>query len=500
MKITLLLLSFFLLENSYLKAQSLFGLDKTFANNGIYVGDTGGFARMVVQLDKKIIVTGGETINGQNIYVVRRFNEDGTIDASFANNGLFRPDGLGFNFVSTLPACLQPDGKILIGGSADTGVTNGDFLLIRLKQDGSLDSSFGGGGYIIPAYFTSTTTAIYETIRSIAFQPDGKILAYGLINFGDDTLQVMRFQANGEIDSSFGINGRAKLFYGFHYPTPNDIALLPDGRIVVGADAKMDALNGARAFLSIRLLSDGNLDTSFNHTGLGYTNNNLPGLIYCKAMNQQVDGKVLLAGYADSLAIVRLDASGQLDNSFGKGGIAKIEGGFTIRNATMHLQSDGKILLSAQIDTANYLFRIQPDGSLDNSFGLNGKLIIYGFSIGAITTQQNAHILAAGMLTRKTAIMRLTPNATNVPKVSTTYEVTIYPNPASEYLYIHNPTAYELSQVMLYSSIGKLVLTQSHPNTNRLSTESLADGMYYLKLSLSNHQQVIKKIIIQKND
>ncbi len=103
--------------NALCLAQPLYGLDPTFANNGIYVGDTGSYGRIVVQPDKKIVVTGHKKINGTTyVSVVQRFNDNGTVDNSFADNGQFRFDGLGFNFVSIQPLCVQSDGKILLGG------------------------------------------------------------------------------------------------------------------------------------------------------------------------------------------------------------------------------------------------------------------------------------------------------------------------------------------------------------------------------------------------
>src|SRR5690606_29387117 len=111
----------------------------------------------------------------------------------------------------------------------------------------------------------------------------------------------------------------------FTYPRSNGVSILPDGRSIIGAKTKIDSLNGASAFTAIRLLPDGNLDTSFNHTGVAYTNTNLPGLLYCKAMSLQPDGKVLLAGYADSIAVARFDTTGQIDNSFGNNGLVKLD-------------------------------------------------------------------------------------------------------------------------------------------------------------------------------
>lgn len=75
----------------------------------------------------------------------------------------------------------------------------------------------------------------------------------------------------------------------------------------------------------------------------------------------------------------------------------------------------------------------------------------------------------------------------------------IFPTPATDYIYFDNQTGQKLLQITIYSTDGKLILTQSHPHTNRLSTEGLADGIYYLRIGLADHMNLTKKVLIQKN-
>ena len=510
MKKVLLLLLFCLPVSFNSYAQLLYGLDPTFANNGIYMGDTGGYTRLVVQPDNKIIVTGAEVENTTYMYIVRRLNEDGTKDASFANNGCFKISALGLNNTIVTLLYLQPDGKVLLGGSADTGITNQDFLLIRLKQDGNLDSSFGGGGYVMTSYINTLTSAISDAMSSITLQPDGKIIAYGSTKFLSDTLQVIRYHPDGRVDSSFGVNGIVRLAEGFEYPTPNDIALMPDGRIVVGVKARISSLNppwGTYAFTAIRLLSDGSLDTSFNHKGMAYTNKNLGGLLYCKAMCLQPDGKILLAGHGDSLAVIRFDVTGTLDYSFGKIGIAKIDYGDT---HTLELQQDGKILLGGKNDTNAIIYRLLSNGNIDNDFGMNGVIstsLLTAFS--DIVIQPDYKLLSCGYNVinpqgsfnySKPFIARFMPDAANsVMNLFLDGNLTVFPNPATDYINIDVPTSQNPLHIALYSIDGKLLRTQTHPGTNRLSTYGLADGIYYLHIRFANHATLVKKIIIQKH-
>lgn len=493
----LLLLCFW--GNLYSAAQSLYGLDPTFANNGIYLGDTGVYGHILVESDGKIIVTGREKRNGayEN---VKRFNEDGTIDYGFADNGFFtllQANGNPLAWFNSV--CFQSNGNILLGGGGS------DFVLVKLKPNGQIDSSFGNNG------ITTTAFSGNEIITSVTFQNDGKIIACGQGQGINDVIIVARYKSDGMLDSSFGINGIVVSngnTWGLDDPTPNDVASMPDGRIVIGATARINALNDY-AFTVIRLLPNGNLDTSLNHTGITYSNLNLPALSYCKVMRLQPDGRILLGGYADSIVILRFDTSGQLDNSFGSGGIEKIAPG---DGRAMELLPDGKIII-AGIATAGMptnpgvvMYRRQPNGTIDQSFGMNGKISSYDFNVfNGVALQMDGKILVCGNSIYNTspsypvtAIARFMPNATNLKERNLNNLIDIYPNPANNYIYINNRTNQNIQQLSLYSTDGKLLQTHTGSFINRLAIDGLADGIYCLHISFTNYITIIKNVIIQK--
>lgn len=531
-----------LLACPFTYAQSINSLDSSFAASGIYIGDSGAVVKMAVQPDGRIVIVDGERKYGRQTMAMR-FNSNGSIDSSFAENGRFYPP-TGLENAGIVSVCLQPDGKIIIAGTADTGATHSDLLLLRLKGDGTIDSSFGGGGYVLTSY-----DAASDTLASIALQPDGKIIAYGYFNDGQDTLQVMRYHTDGSPDSSFGMYGRVKLCEGFTNAMPNNIAMMPDGRIVVGGDADINALNGASAFIAIRLLPDGSLDTAFNHTGMAYTDIDLnlpPPLPFltqhyaCKAMRMQTDGKVLFIGHVylynsitsvvtpDTAIIVRLDSLGKLDSSFGGNGAPKLPDIIVspysaTRLVDMLVQSDGKIVFGINSmdifnPTASYvIFFMLPDGSMDNSLYWGGSYgTIWGpyqpyqfdvFTMKNMVLQPDGKLLVGGYNKNqpdsRLYIGRHFVNATPTSVSSSIQQqedaIAVYPNPAAEYIYIDHPAKQTIRKLSLYSLDGKRLLTKTYPYADRLSTEGLANGIYYLKLSLDNHQQVTKKIIIQKD-
>jgi uncharacterized delta-60 repeat protein len=154
-------------------------LDTTFANNGIFATTTGVSAAnaIAIQSDGKIVVAGTGFANGGFTDMLIRLKTDGTLDASFGSGGIVNlvPGGnvvLAFGFFAL---SIQSDGKI-VAAAAGASRTQPLMQAARVETNGSLDTSFGSGGF---------TSAIVFPLESgnLALQPDGKILvASGLGN------------------------------------------------------------------------------------------------------------------------------------------------------------------------------------------------------------------------------------------------------------------------------------------------------------------------------
>lgn len=274
---------------------------------------------MALQPSGKILIGGQFTINGATKYFVR-LNMDGTLDASFIN-GLPGPDG----FVERI--AIQPDGKILIGGyfSNVNGVSR--VGIARLNADGTLDTGFGNGQAGVENSISSALT----------LQPDGKILIGGQFTEvnGVPRDHLARLNSDGTLDPSFpdGLAGASNII-----TVVNDIALQPDGKILVGGGDIIDDNEKRIA----RLNSDGTLDVSFAN-GLAGTNQ------VVQAIAVQPDGKILIGGVFAFVhgttrnRIARLNTDGTLDTTF-LNGQAGASGGFNAVNV-IALQPDGKILI-----------------------------------------------------------------------------------------------------------------------------------------------------------
>jgi len=158
-------------------------LDDTFGSVGKVVYDTGGSdqaASVLVRADGKIVVAGTSATLGAPSMEAIRFNRDGGPDASFGSGGRGMPEFDGAS--AGVAAALQPDGKIVLAGTAVPPYT---VALARLGADGALDRSFGSAGMITVDFDSDASGS------ALALQPDGKLLVGGQIQVGAVLARLM---------------------------------------------------------------------------------------------------------------------------------------------------------------------------------------------------------------------------------------------------------------------------------------------------------------------
>jgi uncharacterized delta-60 repeat protein len=293
-------------------------------------------------------------------------------------------------------AALQNDGRIIVAGYSDNGI-NRDIVVLRYNTDGSLDTGFGSGG-----------VATYDSGKSdygiaVTLQNDGRIIVVGRSNNGtNDDLVVLRYNADGSLDSYFGTSGVATYDSG-----NNDfgiaVTLQKDGRIIVGGGSN----NGTNDDLVVlRYNADGSLDTGFGTNGVViYDNGNGE---YGNAVALQGDGRIIVAGQSNNgtdndLVLLRYNTDGSLGTSFGTGGVAIYDSGNSDIGNAVTLQDDGRIIVAGQsnngTDNDLVLLCFNADGSLDTGFGTNGVATYdsgstdYGY---AVALQEDGRIIVAG--------------------------------------------------------------------------------------------------------
>lgn len=375
---------------------------------------------ITIQPDGKILVQGDfYTYNGASANQLIRLNTDGSQDNTFSVNVLS----------NTIKAvALQPDGRIVIGGSFSEVNGNIAYSVARVNTDGSYDPSF-----------TLNIGATWNTIHSMAAQPDGKILIGGLLNGTGNV--IMRLNLDGTQDLSFALGGSngsydrfrvilpqtdGSVFVGGYFSTYNsinhrgvvhllsngtidpgftigyssgeyrdvyDMIVLPNGKIIAVGGRSVN--NNSAGNCLTQLNADGSIDAGFTSLALGSNTADSGNLSNIYTVSERIDGTFLMGGsfgtYTNSarnlLAVLNTD--GTLVESFNaqKSANASVD--------VVTTQTDGKVLIGGQFTSydgflSHHIARLNIDGSIDQTF--NSGFIITGI-VNAITLQPDGKIV-----------------------------------------------------------------------------------------------------------
>ena len=291
----------------------------------------------------------------------------GAVDTCFGTNGTVTTDITNDRDYSRVLA-LQSDGKIVVAGISGYSATagNADFTVVRYNTDGSLDTSFNDDGIVITDIGPGTNDDDY--CRGMAIQPNGKIIIGGRSFLTPSTygLVVVRYDTDGSLDTTFDGDGKAQ----FEMPAIIEMygfALQSDGRILI---AGRSFLNGVFTGLIARFNTNGSLDTSFGTNGS--TTASVSGIF---SVALQPDGKIIASGTQGpdpAFAIARLNPNGSLDTSFGTNGVTTYHPTVNDQNWFVKQRFDGQIFIGGhsqvvQGDARGILLRYGQDGTLGQS-------------------------------------------------------------------------------------------------------------------------------------
>jgi uncharacterized delta-60 repeat protein len=354
-------------------------------------------------------------------FAAARFTSGGVLDTTFGDAGVVSFDFAGSSYAQAV--AIQPDGKIIaLGGTAPAS-----FALVRYNSDGSLDPSFGYFGRV------TTTIGLGSSANAMQLQPDGRIVTAGYYyytNFSGNVFgfALVRYNANGSLDTSFGTDGKVSTSFGPSEDYATGLAPQTDGKIVAVGNTQVDSINHIFNIAVARYTADGLLDTSFGGTGK-LVAQVAAGQSMASAVVVQADGKIVVGGYgqvgtATDFALLRFLPGGSLDNSFGSFGRVTTDFGATnsAYGNALALQPDGKIILAGRVMLGSLgvvaLARYNRDGTPDPSFGTGGKLttqvgIAYDYA-NSVAVMPNGKILVAGRSQQGNednfAILRYLPN------------------------------------------------------------------------------------------
>jgi uncharacterized delta-60 repeat protein len=271
------------------------------------------------------------------------------------------------------------------------------FASVRaFSAPGDLDATFGAGGQV------TTDMGGDDGIAAVLLRPNGKIVAIGSSDQNPSRIAVAQYDALGAPDPGFGAGGTLTTTVPTDDAFGDDGVVLPDGRLVVAG-------RGANDFALVRYDAAGALDPTFGNDGVA-TIVPHPMNGAAQAIVRQPNGKLVAAGYVDNgtdfdFAVRRYEADGSIDLTFGDVGLVTTAFGSQRDIATdVVLAPDGRIVVVGYTyvtdsDTDIALARYRPDGSLDASFGLGGK-VITGLAISdlanAVALQPDGKIVVVG--------------------------------------------------------------------------------------------------------
>lgn len=420
-----------------------------------------------------------------------RYNSDGVLDNTFDSDGIVSTDIPGGNGELGYAIAIQADGKILVVGSASNTITLADFCVVRYNSDGSLDNTFDADGIV-----TTDVGADDDIAFSVAIQNDGKIVVAGESRNGSFDFAVCRYNTNGSLDTTFSADGKLTTAMGSGNDAGRSVKIQNDGKILVGGEGYFSG--SGFDFALARYNTDGTLDNSFSGDGKVFTGF---GNFYEGGASVliQADGKIVVAGSSNTVfALVRYNANGSLDNTFDTDGRLTTIIGSSANGRSALLQNDGKIVVaggsSDGTDNDFALARYNPDGSLDNSFDSDGKLItdidgLYDYCY-AVALQPDGKILAAGYnldlvdSTNDFIVARYYDGYIGIEESAGTEEVNIYPNPTGGMVSL-NTVYYSGQPYSVLNGSGQILAT-GLINGNQLDLSSLLPGVYYLNIGESH--------------
>ncbi len=375
-------------------------LDPTFGNGGrVFINIDASpvaAASLVLQSDGKLLIgvaTNLGVATSVDLSVVR-LNPDGTLDSGFGAGGMASFDVPGIT-ASTQLVVLQGSGKIIVAGPAwkDDNPDRPFFALARYLTDGTLDPTFGSGGFVLEDY-----NSAQASITALLVQLDGRLVAAGsaLEANAKTDMAFTRFNGDGSIDGTFGMNGRliVDLSGAGNASSARSLVRRVDGELIVaGSEGNSSGLHA----VLLALTADGAVDSSFGMGGHEILDIANEQIYSYPQLGTQSNGKILMSevatqnnGNSCELLVTRLDESGYVDLTFGTSGRATLPLDSCFGGVNVFVGPDDHILISRSslyispwdygppdnCDCTLLVTRLTENGARDVAFGVDGTASI----------------------------------------------------------------------------------------------------------------------------
>lgn len=428
---------------------------------------------------------------GNSAFLVR-YNSNGNIDTLFGadNNGL-----VDTGLINPYRLAKQSDGKMLIS-------TLGG-LIKRFTADGYLDTGFANSGIL--DFSPTATNGLVDFVDNIITSSDGKIYIVFDLYFNNlYSIGLYRLNNDGSIDTTFGVDGIATARFDtidvIDREWPTDAFIQSDNKIVMACSINN---NGNWIGGIVRFNATGTLDTTFGingkvtaQTGTYYYPYTIKGTQNNKFM---IDARI-----SNTRLVTQFNSDGSYDTSFGTNGSVTIP----YSSGDMVLQPDGKILCSANGE----ILRYTTNGSLDTGFGTNGTLTTsiytnYNHVINKLLWTQNGKLLEGGYTFTGSkyigTLIRYTDLALGTLDFAVTEnKILVYPNPIeSEATFCYTLEENSVISITITDMMGRVVKTIlsndlqiSGSYKQIVAIGEMASGNYLLVFSSPKGKQSIKLI------
>jgi uncharacterized delta-60 repeat protein len=398
-------------------------LDRSFGVNGMAFFDTGFNADAVaIQSDDKIVMgTSCYRADIGNHFCMWRLTADGAVDTTFNGGNLvitqMGPVGAESSRIMRLFAL--PDGKILAAGYTDREVTGGTryslVAVARFMPNGTLDTTFGNGGRF---FDTATVHPTGARLVDAALQTDGKLaLLAGDPFAGTPRIVLLRLNANGTLDQTFGNGGRADRDYGSLSDYAGSVALGADGKITVGGRGLMSPAFG---YVVERYLANADYDTTAGQNGRVRFSDGSQGPVMRK-VSILPDGSTIAMGSSYNgawprIMIAKLRNDLSFDTGFNSTGISSpaLTPSQNCDSLDLIPKRDGRLTFTANCIISSDTFygpnqelaRLTSTGQPDRQFGIDGHVARRHRSYnGQIVVQSTGKIVVCGRATAQSGPM-----------------------------------------------------------------------------------------------
>lgn len=441
-------------------------------------------------------------------------------DNTFASNGIY---DVGNGSYYSWAMAQDSSGRIY---SSYTTPNSVESFLFRLTPQGALDSTFGNNGILqLP----------YTLQNQLRIQPDGGLIILG---YGNNGSIVTRLLPNGQFDTSFGTNGSSTI----PAITNSDVDTRSFGFILQNGKILVYGMSSYTEHKICRLNANGSIDNTFGNNGFVSTKGAFPVGTFVLLDNQNniicISKTSSTNANATSGSIIeKFNSNGQPMANFGNNGV--LETVYTLGYVgTAMMDSNNKIVYS---NKNNEIFRINSDGSLDNTFNYNlnaysgmsggawiqsiveknGSYYIGGNGEGDFAStyfisklNQNGSIDSSFSYYSETAelnsIEEMVVNDNNIIVNGSGYIVKYLLNNATlsttDFTKIKNDISFEnpVKQNMVYQSKEKVVKMEIHSldgkivktlKDNHSNVSELPKGIYIMKVTFENGRTTSKKII-----